>query len=91
MRMIFGFTLIILGAIIAVGGVYMVFFNGLTKSDTIQLIIALILGATLLVIFFNLFFFWRQYELTQTLNQPICGFKEFRIVKVPDRPDVMKL
>ena len=58
-------------------------------SDRIQGSIALILFITLVVLILNLLFFWKQNELTQTLNQPLCAVKNVKLIKV--RPDVYKI
>lgn len=39
----------------------------------------LILIFTLLALVFNLWFFWKQNNLTQVLNQPICAVKEVKV------------
>jgi hypothetical protein len=54
----------------------------LKTSDYIQIFIALILIG-------NILFFWKQHDLTQTLNQPLCAVKNVRLI--PVRPDVYKI
>lgn len=44
---------------------------------------------TLTVLILNLIYFWSQYDLTQTLNQPLCAVKEVKVLKVRD--DVIQI
>jgi hypothetical protein len=56
----------------------------MTINDKIQLAIAIILSFTLIVLGLNLWAFWRQNKLTQSLNQPLCAIKEVKVAKARD-------
>jgi hypothetical protein len=70
----------------------------LKAAEWIQVAIAIILAGTLFVLYLNLRSIskqielnseqvklnWKQIELTQILNQPICGAKELKVDKVRD-------
>ena len=54
------------------------------SRDCVQKVIAISTTLTLIVLILNLYYFWKQVDLTQILNQPICAVKELKVDKVRD-------